>query len=109
MIEKLASVMKLSILFTFKMGISLAGRDGSLSLGHLIETCQNLSFIDIYISVIRFISDVYSAPQDINLLRGVSDYIYCSFEGPPQPFIMWYSHASPARYKLISYYYSIKN
>ena len=37
---------------------------------------------------------VYTHPKDYKVLRGVGTYIYCAFEGPPQPSIVWLAHSS---------------
>ena len=38
---------------------------------------------------------IYTQPTDYPLLRGIDMYVYCAFEGPPQPSISWFSHSSP--------------
>ncbi|KAL5252519.1 hypothetical protein ACHWQZ_G015335 [Mnemiopsis leidyi] len=40
--------------------------------------------------------EVYTQPQDYKILRSIDTYIYCSFEGPPQPSIQWLSHSNLA-------------
>ncbi|KAL5264012.1 hypothetical protein ACHWQZ_G005188 [Mnemiopsis leidyi] len=39
--------------------------------------------------------EIYTQPTDYPLLRGIDMYVYCAFEGPPQPSISWLSHTSP--------------
>ena len=39
---------------------------------------------------------IYTQPTDYPLLRGIDMYVYCAFEGPPQPSISWFSHSSSA-------------
>ena len=62
-----------------------------------IEKCAIICFVIFRINLVS-IPEVYLSPQDYKILRGVDTYVYCSFEGAPQPAIEWRSHTSKDEY-----------
>ena len=68
-----------------------ANNDGTTIHVELASDQLYLKSTPSYLRVLK----IYTQPTDYPLLRGIDMYVYCAFEGPPQPSISWFSHSSP--------------